>query len=144
MRWNGCKVHSLYKNRRTTRDLISGIPVMGLIILFWCGLSVAQQARMLVQSSPLAGYQFHAAPDVWPQLKVGDTLTLMREPDNRHDKNAVRVEWQGQQLGYLPRTENQAIAAELDRGTPVEARIASLQAAKNPWQRILIDVYIRL
>lgn len=99
---------------------------------------------MLVQSSPLAGYQFHAATEVWDSLKVGDTLTLVREPDNPHDKNAVRVEWQGRQLGYLPRLENQSIAVEMDKGTPVEARIAALRQAANPWQRILIDVFIRL
>ena len=99
---------------------------------------------MLVQSSPLAGYQFQAGARVWDELKVGDPLVLMREPDNPHDRNAVRVEWQGQQLGYLPRVENQAIAAELDRGTPVEARVAALRQAKNPWQRVLIDVYIKL
>ncbi len=125
---NGYKVRSLFK----------------LALLFWCALVWAQQARLLVQSSPLAGYQFHAAPGVWEQLKVGDALTLVREPANPHDSNAVRVEWQGQQLGYLPRAENQVIAAELDRGTPVEARIARLRSAKNPWQRILIDVYVRL
>lgn len=125
---NGCKVRSLFK----------------LLLLLWCAQAAAQQARVLVQSSPLAGYAFHAAPAVWAQLKVGDALTLVREPDNPHDRNAVRVEWQGQQLGYLPRLENPAIAAELDRGTAVEARIARLRAAKNPWQRILIDVYVRL
>jgi hypothetical protein len=97
---------------------------------------------MLVQSSPLAGFQYHAGTAVWERMQAGDALTLIREPDNPHDVNAVRVEWQGQQLGYLPRAENQAIAIELDRGSRVEARIARLRAAKNPWQRVLIDVFI--
>ncbi|HWT54324.1 MAG TPA: HIRAN domain-containing protein [Rhodocyclaceae bacterium] len=104
----------------------------------------AQAVRILIQSSPLAGYQYHAGNELWEQLQTGDTLTLVREPDNPHDRNAVRVEWQGQQLGYLPRAENQAIAVELDRGGRVEARIARLREARNPWQRILIDVFIRI
>lgn len=104
----------------------------------------AQTVRILIQSSPLAGYQYHAGNELWEQLQTGDTLTLVREPDNPHDRNAVRVEWQGQQLGYLPRAENQAIAVELDRGGRVEARIARLREARNPWQRILFDVFIRI
>lgn len=110
-----------------------------------CVLSThAQQIRVLIQSSPLAGYQYHAAGVLWDQLKVGDTLQLVREPNNPHDRNAVRVEWRGQQLGYLPRAENQAIAAELDSGSKVEARISRLREAKNPWQRVLIDVFVAI
>jgi hypothetical protein len=99
---------------------------------------------VLIQSSPLAGYQYHAGAQVWEQLKAGDALKLVREPNNAHDRNAVRVEWQGQQLGYLPRAENQAVAVELDRGSRVEARIARLREAKNPWQRVLIDVFMAI
>jgi hypothetical protein len=127
-RLNGFKVRFLFK----------------LCLLFFCASVSAQQVRMLVQSSPLAGYQYHAGANVWDQLQVGDTLTLIREPANLHDGNAIRVEWRGQQLGYLPRAENQAIAAELDRGTSVEARIGRLKEAKNPWQRVLIDVFIKI
>lgn len=115
-----------------------------LIVLCWAFAAHAQQIRILIQSSPLAGYQYHAGAEVWDQLKAGDALTLVREPDNPHDRYAVRVEWQGRQLGYLPRAENQAIAVELDRGSRVEARIARLREARNPWQRVLIDVFVAI
>ena len=114
------------------------------IVLCWAFIAHAQQIRILIQSSPLAGYQYHAGSDVWDRLKVGDELKLVREPDNAHDRNAIRVEWQGRQLGYLPRAENQAIALELDRGTRVEARISRLREARNPWQRVLIDVFVAI
>ncbi len=116
--------------------------LLSLVLLLICSTAAAQQLRILVQSSPLAGYQYHAGGEVWDQLKVGEPLTLLREPDNPHDRYAIRVLWGNRQLGYLPRAENQAIAAELDRGTRVEARIARLREAKNPWQRVLIDVFI--
>jgi len=104
----------------------------------------AQSIRILVQSSPLAGFQYHAGAAVWNALQVGDALTLAREPDNPHDANAVRVSWRGRQLGYLPRAENGAVAAEMDRGGRIEARIAALRAHRNPWQRVLIEVYVVL
>jgi hypothetical protein len=56
-----------------------------------------------VQSSPLAGFQFYAGSALWDEMKAGDPLVLVREPDNSHDAGAVRVEWRGRKLGYLPR-----------------------------------------
>lgn len=104
----------------------------------------AQAVKVLVQSSPLAGFQYHEGTELWAWLRVGDPLTLVREPDNPHDARAVRVEWRGRKLGYLPRAENRSVAAEMDRGGRVEGRIARLREHRNPWQRVLIDVYVTL
>lgn len=104
----------------------------------------AEQIRILVQSSPLAGFQYYAGAQLWQDLKVGDELSLARESDNSHDANAVRVEWHGQKLGYLPRAENRAVAAEMDRGTRVTARISALLPHRDPWKRLRIDIYVVL
>lgn len=119
---------------------------LSLLLIFACAAAPchAQSIRILVQSSPLAGFQYHEGAELWDELKVGDTLTLAREPDNAFDANAVRVSWRGQQLGYLPRTENRAVAAEMDGGGHVVARIARLRNHRNPWQRILLEVFVVL
>jgi hypothetical protein len=80
--------------------------------LLACASLQAQQpaTRILIQSSPLARFQFHEGKRLWDQLKVGDPLTLVREPDNPHDARAVRVQWNGHMLGYVPRAENDAVA----------------------------------
>jgi len=117
---------------------------LALLLMLAVFAAHAQSIRVLVQSSPLAGFKYHAATAVWDELKVGDALTLAREPDNPHDHNAVRVSWHGQQLGYLPRAENGAVAAEMDRGGRIEARIARLRNHRNPWQRVLVEVYLVL
>ena len=101
----------------------------------------AESVRMLVQNSPLAGFQYHAGTELWQQIRVGDALDLVREPDNPHDRNAVRVEWRGRKLGYLPRAENRAVSGELDRGTRLSARVSHLREERNPWRRIGIDIY---
>lgn len=104
----------------------------------------AQTVRMLVQSSPLAGFQYYSGKIHWEAMRVGDTLTLVREPDNPHDASAVRVEWHGEKLGYLPRAENRSVSGELDRGGRIEARIAALREHRNPWKRVLIEVFVVL
>ena len=100
--------------------------------------------RMLVQSSPLAGSQYYGADTLWAAMAPGDALTLHREPENPHDPRAVRVEWRGAKLGYLPRRENAAVAAALDRGEALEARISRLTRHANPWRRVEVQVWVRL
>lgn len=108
-------------------------------------LEAAQPAaRILVQSSPVAGFQFHEGKRLWDQLKVGDALALVREPGNSHEARAVRVEWNGHMLGYVPRAENDAVARQLDRGNRLEARIVRLTKHRDPWKRIEFEVFLRL
>ena len=97
---------------------------------------------LLVQSSPLAGFRFHDAARVWPELKTGDALELSREPDNPHDANAIRVAWRGRVLGYVPRSQNAALAGGLDRGAALRARISRLQWHPNPARRVEFEVFV--
>jgi HIRAN domain len=99
--------------------------------------------RLVVQSSALAGFRHHAAAEVWEELRVGDRLTLEREPDNPHDANAVSVAWRGHKLGYVPRRENATLAWSLDRGEPLQARISRLSLHPNPARRIEFEVYAK-
>jgi hypothetical protein len=107
-------------------------------------LAEAESVKILVQSSPLAGSQFYAVKKVWSVIRVGDRLTLTREPENRHDRNAIRVDWNGQQLGYVPRAENRAVARALDAGEKLEARVSKLRNDPDPWQRVEFAVYLIL
>jgi len=107
-------------------------------------LAQHSEVRMLVQSSPLAGFRYYDAKQLWDEMKVGDALTLVREPQNAYDANAVRVEWRGHKLGYVPRNENRAVSFHMDRGGTVEARISKLQEHRNPRQRIEFEVLVRL
>ncbi len=97
-------------------------------------------ASKTLQHSPVAGFQYHHGEALWPQLAVGQTLQLVREADNRYDDRAVRVEWQGNKLGYIPRLDNAAVSQLLDRGERLEAVIAGLKESSNPWDRVGVEV----
>ena len=88
--------------------------------------------RLLVQSAPLAGFRYHAAAEVWDELRVGDALELFRERDNPHDANAIAVTWRGRKLGYVPKRDNATLAWGLDRGARLQARISRLAPHPNP------------
>jgi hypothetical protein len=114
------------------------------LALSFAALAGAQEpgARLLVQSSPLAGFRFYAAGELWSKLKVGDPLELRREPYNPHDPNAVAVAWRGRKLGYVPRSANAPLAWGLDRGAPLRARISRLASHPNPARRLEFEVFM--
>lgn len=101
-------------------------------------------ARILVQDSPLAGFQYYDGRDLWREMKPGDTLTLVREPGNPHDANAIRLEWKGRKLGYVPRRDNSALARQMDRGMTVEARIMALKARSNGRNLVSYEISVPL
>ncbi|MEO8143315.1 MAG: HIRAN domain-containing protein [Betaproteobacteria bacterium] len=112
------------------------------LLLFLALPLQGQTVQLLVQSSPLAGFRYADAAAVMPMLQTGDALDLVREIDNPHDPHAVRVEWRGRKLGYVPRRENAALAWGLDRGTALRARVSKLAEHPDPSRRIEFEVYI--
>jgi hypothetical protein len=119
---------------------------IAVIAVLCCAASVraGDTAEILVQVSLTAGLRYHDAKAVWDELQVGDRLALVREPDNPYDANAVRVEWNGHKLGYIPRTENQAVARQIDRGNPLQARITKLTYYRNHRRKLELEVFLPL
>lgn len=73
----------------------------------------------IVAMQPLKSVEFVAA------MKAGQDVTLVREPTNRFDPNAIMV-WVEDphvgwiHIGYLPKKQNVALAGFIDQtGTPV-------------------------
>ena len=74
----------------------------------------------------VAGRQYHDADEVWNELKVGTKLRLVRDLDNRYDPKAVAIVYdqkrKGEEeteefvLGYIPKDENEIVAALLEMG----------------------------
>jgi hypothetical protein len=122
--------------------------LLGLILLgmaVWATPLHAQiAAHILLQDAPVAGFQYHAGKQWWPHMRVGDTLTLKREPDNSHDAKAVRIEWQGHKIGYVPRRDNADAARFMDSGQVLVARISRLAEGRDPWSRIRFEILIPL
>lgn len=102
----------------------------------------ATEQGLILQTSPLAGFQYHAGRALFPLMQVGDRLQLHREPDNPHDAKAVRVEWRGAMIGYAPRADNVDLARLMDQGLRVEGRILHLQKSRDPWKRVLFEVLV--
>jgi hypothetical protein len=109
----------------------------------FCTVAGAQEITFHIQRSTLAGYRYHSAPALVEHFAPGTTLDLIRESDNPHDASAVRVEWRGNKLGYVPRTHNAALAWAMDRGESVTAKIAPDDGRRRVRARVEFDIYLR-
>lgn len=130
------------------------MPFLRISLLLWALFPLASMAengqvlsnvsgmRLLMQSSPLAGSQFYALGRLRAEIRVGDALTLAREPENPYDPQAVRVEWHGEKLGYVPRRENRAVARALEYGDPLQARVSRLLDDADPWKRLEFEIWM--
>ena len=118
--------------------------VLALAVACTASADPAPKARVLVQTTLAAGLRHYEAKTVWDRMQPGDPLVLVREPENAHDPNAVRVDWDGHVLGYLPQVDNADIARQLDRGQPLKARIAKLAKYRNHRRKLEVEIYIEL
>ena len=95
---------------------------------------------LLLQESPVAGFQHHRGAAIWPFLREGEKLNLVRESVNQYDRNAVAIYFRNDKLGYVPQRENAILAQMLDRGEKLDAEIVRLLEEDNPWRRVRFQV----
>ena len=102
------------------------------------------ERELLIQESPVAGFQYHDGEIVWLRLSAGDSLQLRREADNPYDRRAIAVYWGESKLGYVPRAANTACSQMMDRGERLTARIKCLRESRDPWKRVELSIAARI
>ena len=100
--------------------------------------------HIVVQHSALAGFRHYEGRSLWEAMRPGDDVALVREADNVYDPNAVRVEWRGHMVGYVPRRQNAHLARQLDRGVPLAGRITRLEKSRNGRNRVSYEILVPL
>ena len=81
----------------------------------------------------MAGTGHTSAADHVDELVGGDSLDLVREPTNPHDAAAIRIEWSGRKIGYVPRRSNARLARLMDRGVALDARLMRVTPGGHNW-----------
>ena len=80
------------------------------------------------------------------RTNIGDPVSLIREPDNRYDKNAVGVHVIGKgQIGYVSRENAEWIADVLDSGKDVSTKIKYIRKTGRLFERkfgVVVDMTI--
>jgi hypothetical protein len=97
---------------------------------------------ILLQESPIAGFQYYEGDAIWTSLRVGKSLSLVRESFNEYDGDAVAVYFRDHKLGFVPQSENRAVAQMLDRGESLEATISRVVNDGDPWERVRMSIFL--
>ena len=78
-------------------------------------------------------------------MRMGETVRLVREPDNPHDENAVAViSTRGVRLGLLPVSVAAEVAIEMDEGAVVDAHVYELLLPRPEFQFANVVLYVKI
>ena len=99
-------------------------------------------ARVLVFRRYVAGFQFGEGMDLLDEMKAGDELILVREPENPHDDRAVAVYWKQHRIGYVPAVDNEIPNLLLLQGLALTCKIETFDPGEYPWEACELGIYL--
>lgn len=77
------------------------------------------------------------------EMRLGCSLDLAREPENRYDRNAIMVIFEGRQIGYVPREHNLVLSKLMDTAVfDVCAEISLVRFHADPWEKVEMIIYV--
>ena len=103
-------------------------------------LNSRQQITLL--ASHVAGYQYHNGHLVEHGFTTGVPLSLVREPKNRHDSNAIAIYYELTKIGYIPAGFNTILTNMLDQGIVLETTITAFNPEMPTWGRVGVEIVI--
>lgn len=118
------------------------------IIGFW-GIAVLPKAllkqytRLYLLQCFVRGFRFYEGPKLLEEMKEGDMLELVREPDNPHDPCAIALHFNRHKIGYIPSEQNELLSRLIDADViDLLAEITKLEPAAAAWENVHIAIYI--
>ncbi|GAB1371813.1 HIRAN domain-containing protein [Candidatus Kapaibacterium sp.] len=91
----------------------------------------------------VAGTSYLDLKETEANLTVGDKMIFVREPNNTHDKKAIKiVDINGSKLGYIPRDKNEILANLMDAGKVIFGQLVH-KAWHEEWLQIIVKVYMK-
>lgn len=93
----------------------------------------------------IAGVRFHKLNTVIDDIAEGDDLTLVPEPSNKFDPNAIKIEYRlraadNAMLGYVPKRISSEVAAMIEIGKEVKCILTELNKNADPWERVKVEI----
>jgi len=82
----------------------------------------------------IAGVKFHSMPTIIKDIEVGESLTLIPEPANKYDPNAVRIMRSEIFCGYVPKKFSSEVASMLEVGVSLSCTVSAVNPSAKPWE----------
>lgn len=89
----------------------------------------------------VAGVQHHDIYKVTNSMEEQDFLSMVLEPSNKYDPNAVRLEFQDVMIGYVPAKISAEISALITSDEELWCcRIIELKWDEKSWKQVLVSI----
>ena len=104
-----------------------------------------EKEKILKYEFFVAGVKYHELHLCIGELEIGDVLSLVTEPTNEYDPNAVKIEYQspalgkGVMIGYVPATISAAVTAALVY-SELKCEIVELNKSEKPWKQVRVAI----
>jgi hypothetical protein len=91
----------------------------------------------------IKGFQYYKGEALFENLKEEDALELEREYDNKYDRYAIAIYWNGHKLGFVAREKNNLFAKLIDAQIlSFKAKIKTLEGEASSWEQVFYQIYI--
>ena len=80
--------------------------------------------------------------EVYPYLEKGVVLRLQRQPQNKHDQNAIAIYYEKTMIGYVTRELNLIISRLMVAGKAFFCRIEDVALVDDYWVKIAAKIYM--
>ena len=86
--------------------------------------------KVLFVRSHIVGLYYAGSEKLVSQLPSGTKLQLIPEPKNNFDRSAIRVEYGGLHLGYIPKSENKKLISLLQARLGIQTTLETFSPKK--------------
>ncbi len=125
-------------------DFIKHLIALGRIpFLSGKGIQTRHFQKFYLLQCFVRGFQYYEGPGLVGQMKEGDLLELVREPNNEYDHCAIALHWNRKKIRFIPAEDNGKLSKLLDIGLPeLIAEITHLQPEAATWENVRVAVYV--
>jgi hypothetical protein len=107
------------------------------------GLPMPFTKEIFLIDTHVAGTSHRNLEDIEPGLSCGDLLCFKRDAKNKYDKLAIIIhDDKGNQLGFVPREQNEILARLMDAGKLILGRLEK-KTWHGDWLKLKIRVFMR-
>ena len=99
--------------------------------------------HLFLTSFHVAGFSYYQGSFLFSELKIGSRIELVPDTNNIHDEYAVEVRFNGNKIGYVPRSDNCEISTILKAGHNIFIGvIQQISPIEHPEQQVRIGVFV--
>lgn len=104
---------------------------------------VKQYQKVYLLQCFVRGFQYYHGPQIIDEINKSGLLEMVREPQNKYDKNAVALHFNNQKIGFIPMESNEMLAVLLDTGLlTLQAEITHIEKRAMDWEKIHVAIYV--